>query len=92
MLEDFINNYEKKYIPSWINYLDEGMSLWLNQYCQGQHPSGNKYCFIADGNQGNPVMWCINFQEGKDLPKDQSYNPQLPNHTKALMLYTTKPI
>jgi len=32
------------------------------------HPSGNEYHFIADQDQGKPIMWHIKFQisEGED--------------------------
>ena len=33
------------------------------------HPLGNDYHIISDGDEGYPVMYQINIQEGKDLPK-----------------------
>ncbi len=83
--------------------LDESMSSWLNQYCPGfvfatRKPrlSGNKYCYIADGDRGKPNMWHIKLQEGKDKPMDQNNNPSYPiefkNHTNIseFILYMTK--
>ena len=36
------------------------------------HPLGNEYHSIADGYEGNIVMYQIKIQEGKDLPKDSN--------------------
>ncbi|KAL7455154.1 hypothetical protein ACHAXS_000350 [Conticribra weissflogii] len=33
MLKTFNKHYKHHYISSWLNCLDENMSLWLNQYC-----------------------------------------------------------
>ena len=34
------------------------------------HPLENEYHSIVDGDEGNPAMYRIKIQEGKDLPKD----------------------
>ena len=34
------------------------------------HPLGNEYHSISDGDEGDPVMYRIKIQEGKDRPKD----------------------
>ena len=72
----------EEYITGWWNCLDESMSVFNNPYCprwmvipRKPHPFGNKYHSICDGNIdddlkkcGNPIMWRIELQEGKDRP------------------------
>ena len=33
------------------------------------HPIGNEYHSIVDGDEGNPVLYRVKIQEGKDHPK-----------------------
>ena len=72
----------EEYVAGWWNCLDESMSVFNNPYCPGwmvvprkPHPFGNEYHSICDGNIdddlnncGNPIMWRIELQEGKDRP------------------------
>ena len=77
MIHAFNQHYADKYIQSWRSCLDESMISWLDKFCLGfmsiprkPHPLGNEYHSIANGDDGNPVMWRINIQHGKDCPKD----------------------
>lgn len=62
--------------PSWINCLDESMSIWFNKFtCPGwmfvprkPHPFGNEYHSIGCGM--STIMWAIELMEGKDRPKE----------------------
>ncbi len=72
----------EEYFASWWNCLNKSMSIFNNPYCPGwmvvprkPHPFRNEYHSISDGNiddddmkGGNPIMWCIKLQEGKDSP------------------------
>jgi hypothetical protein len=69
----------EEYFAGQWNCLDESMSVFNNPYCPGwmvvprkPHPFRNEYHNICDGNFdddenkcGNPIMWCIELQEGK---------------------------
>ncbi len=64
MIEMFNQYYAENYHPSWLNCLDESMSLWLNKFCPGYmcvprkpHPFGNEYHSIANEDEGKPIMW-----------------------------------
>ena len=53
------------------------MNSFLDKFCPGfmsvprkPHPLGNEYHIIADGDEGNPVMYRNKIQEGKERPKD----------------------
>ena len=76
-----INNFNEHYLenntPSWISCLGESMNSFLDKFCPGimsvprkPHPLGNEYHRIEDVDEGNPAMYRINIQEGKDRPKD----------------------
>jgi hypothetical protein len=61
------------------------MNTWLNKYCPSfmivprkQHPYGNKYHSIADGDKGYPIMWQVKLQEGMDRPKKEDGSPAYP--------------
>ncbi|KAL7484899.1 hypothetical protein ACHAW6_010504 [Cyclotella cf. meneghiniana] len=80
MLEELINafneHYSDEYLPSLLNCLDESMNTLLDKYVPGSmcvpckpHPFGNEYHSIADDDDGKPILWCIQIQEGKDQPK-----------------------
>ena len=81
IIEGFNDHYEGEYVPSWLNCLDELMNSFLDKFCPGficvprkPHPFGNEYHSIADGAtekglEGNPIMWRVKIQEGKDRPK-----------------------
>ena len=35
MIDAFSDHYTAEYTPSWLNCIDESMSLWLNSFCPG---------------------------------------------------------
>ena len=76
MINKFNENYLDNYNPSWLSCIDELINSFLDKFCPGfmcvprkPHPIGNEYHRIADGDEGNPVMYRIKIQEEKDLPK-----------------------
>ena len=76
MIKNFNEHYLENYTPSWLICLGELMNSFLDKFCPGfmsvlrkPHPLGNKYHSITDGYEGNPVMYRIKIQEGKDCPK-----------------------
>ena len=86
MINAFNDHYEKEYLPSWMNCLDELMSLWLNQYCPGfmfvswkPHPFDNKYHMIADGDGGKPIMRRVKMQERKDCLRKEDKSWAFPS-------------
>ena len=67
------------------------------------HPFGNEYHSIADGAtekvlEGNPIMWRVKLQEGKDHPKKPdgswAFPSEFPSYSKTatFMLDMTKPV
>ena len=86
------------------------MNIFLDKFCPGfmcvprkPHLFGNEYHSIADeatekGLEGNPIMWRVRLQEGKDLPKKPDGSWALPSEfpgfskTATLMLDMTKPV
>ena len=82
MIEGLNDHYDGEYVPSWLNCFDESMKSFLDKFCPGfmcvpckHHPFGNEYHSIADGAmekglEGNPIMWRVKIQEGKDRPKN----------------------
>ena len=76
IINNFNDHYLENYTPSWLSCLDESMNYFLDKFCPGfmsvpqePHPLGNEYHSIEDGDEGNPVMYWIKIQEGKDRPK-----------------------
>ena len=77
MINNFNEHYLENYTPSWLSCLDESMNSFLENFFAGfmsvlrkPHFLGNEYNSISDGDEGNPVMYRIKIQEGKDCPKD----------------------
>ena len=77
MINNFNEHYLDNYNPYWLSCLDESIKLFLDRFCPGfmsvpHKPDslGNDYHRISDGDEGNPVMYWIRIQEGKDSPKD----------------------
>ena len=77
MINNFNAHYLENYTLSWLSCLDEFMNSFLDKFCPGfmsvprkPHPLGNDCHRIEDGDEGNPVIYCIKIQEGKDRPKD----------------------
>ena len=112
MINAFNDHYAEENIPSWLSCLDKSMKSWLNKYCSGfmnvpqkPHPNGNEYHSIANGDDGQPVIWRIKIREGKDQPKDVSGKWAFPSkfegtnakgrpytNTSTLMCEMTEPI
>jgi len=78
MLLFFNSHYEQNYSPAWLSCLDESMNEWMNKFSPGfmhvprkPHPFGNEYHTVCDGDetQGNPILWRLEIQEGKDRPR-----------------------
>ena len=95
MINNFNEHYFEKYTPSWISCLDESMKYFLDKFCPGfisvprkPHPLGNEYHSIADLDEGNPVMYRIKIQEGKDRPKDANGKWSLPSNFEGENLTT----
>ena len=79
MINNLNVHYLENYTPSWISCLDESMNSFLDRSCPGFmsvprkiHPLGNGYHSIVDRYEGNPMMYWIKIQEGKDRPKDEN--------------------
>ncbi len=77
MIDEFNEHYMTNYIPGWISFIDESMSVWLNKFCPGwkcvprkPHPFGNEYHTICDGELKicTPIMFQVEVVEGKDRP------------------------
>lgn len=92
--ENMANNYE----PSWINCLDESMSMWTNRYtCPGYMyvprkpwPFGNEYHTLCDGL--SQVMYSVEIVEGRDAPTTRNVEFSELGKTVGLLLRLTKPI
>ena len=89
----------EKFIPSWINCVDESMSKWVNEYtCPGfmfiprkPWPFGNEYhdacCVESD------TIWSIDLREGKDRPRELGEKEHDNNgKTVGMLLRLTRPI
>jgi hypothetical protein len=95
----FNENMAENFMPSWINYIDESMSVWFSEYtCPGcmfvprkPHPFGNEYHIACCGKGG--ILWALELVEGKDRPW-QLDKPDFVNHGKTvgLLLCLTRPI
>lgn len=77
MQEEWNRHMSEEYFTAWWNCLDESMQIHMNPYVPGwmcvprkPHPFGNEYHTICDGvlGKGNPIMWHVELQEGKDRP------------------------
>ena len=74
MAEEWNKNMVEQFTPSWVSFLDESMSPWMNKYtCPGwmfvprePHPFDNKYHSVCCSMSG--IMWGIELVEGKDAP------------------------
>ncbi len=73
----FNKHMSANYSPGWLSCLDESMNEWMNKFSPGfmhvprkPHPFGNEYHTICDGDEGggNPILWRLEIQEGKDRP------------------------
>ena len=99
MLQCWNDNMAEKFIPSWINCVDESMSKWVNEYtCPGfmfvprkPWPFGNEYhdacCAESD------IIWSVDLREGKDRPRDLGAKEHDNNgKTVGTLLRLTRPI
>ena len=76
MLQMWNNNMGTKFLPSWINCIDESMSKWINKYmCPGfmyvpRKPwkFGNEY--RDAGCADSDIIWALDLREGKDHPQN----------------------
>ena len=99
MLEMWNKNMEQQFTPSWVNCLDESMSVWTNKYtCPGwmfvprkPHPFGNEYHTVCCSLSG--ILWGLELVEGKDAPQQrpQPLHQNLGN-TVGLLLRILAPI
>lgn len=76
LIEGWNRHTQQCFSPSWVNCLDESMSVWTNRWtCPGwmfvprkPHPFGNEYHSICCGLSG--IMYAIELVEGKDRPRE----------------------
>jgi hypothetical protein len=81
----------ENFMPSWINCIDESMSVWFSEYtCPGwmsvprkPHPFGNEYQTACCGKSG--ILWALELVEGKDRPR-QLDKPDFDNLGKTVGL------
>ncbi|KAL9187551.1 hypothetical protein ACHAXT_001654 [Thalassiosira profunda] len=102
MQDEWNKHMAEEYSPAWFNTLDESMNICLNPYVPGwmvvprkPHPFGNEYHSICDGDleTGNPIMWHVELQEGKDRPPEAGDKKwQERGKTAGLMLRMHEPI
>ena len=88
----------ESFSPSWINCLDESMSIWFNKWtCPGwvfcprkPHPWGNKYHSICCAVSG--IMFAVEMVEGKDAPREIPPHPTRNQfgRTIGLLLHLTE--
>ena len=65
-----------EFIPSWVSYLYESISIWTNQFTfpgwmfvpRKPYPKGNEYHSICCGDSRILYRWWL--VEGKDRPKE----------------------
>ena len=82
MIKAWNDNMSKKFVPSWINCLDESMSVWTNKWtCPGYvfctrkpKPFGNEYHDICCDESG--IKFALEMVEGKDRPKELPSDPK----------------
>jgi len=89
----------ENFVPSWINCLDESMSIWTNRWtCPGwvfcprkPHPFGNEYHSICCCLSG--IMYRVEMVEGKDHPREMCAHPSDDKgKTIGLLRRLTKPL
>ena len=76
MIQCWNDNMAEKFIPSWINCVDESMSKWVNEYtCPGfmfvprkPWPFGNEYHDAYCTESG--IIWSVHLREGKDHQRE----------------------
>ena len=101
-IEAFNDHNDGRYVPYWLNCLDESMNSFLDKFCPGfmcvprkPQPFGKEYHSIADGVmekglEGNPIMWRVKVLEGKDRPKKPdgswAFPSKFPGYSKTARL------
>ena len=99
MLDCCNKNMANNLVPSWINFIDESMSKWVNEYtCPGfmfvpqkPWPFCNEYhdagCVDSD------IIWALELREGKDCPT-QLNNKEFDelDKTIGMLLCLVKPV
>jgi hypothetical protein len=99
MLDAWNNNMNARFVPSWINVIDESMSKWVGQFtCPGfmyvprkPWPFGNEY-HDAGCCESN-VIWQVDLREGKDRPTEagsKEYDEL--GKTTGTLMRLTKPV
>ena len=74
MLDFWNKNMTTNFSPSWINFIDESMSKWVNEHsCPGfmfiprkPWPFGNEY--HDSGCAESDIIWSLDLHEGEDQP------------------------
>ena len=82
MIKAWNDNMSKKFVPSWINCLNESMSVWRNRWtCPGyvfctrnSKIFGNEYHDICCDESG--IKFALEMVEGKNRPKELSNDPK----------------
>ena len=72
MIDAWNQNMTENFLPTWINVIDESMSMWVNEYtCPGLWfvprmlwPFGNE--FHDAGCADNDIIWQVELREDKD--------------------------
>ena len=91
MVAEWNKNMSTAFVPGWILYLDESMSIWTNRwtypgwvFCPRKiHPIGNKYHTVCCGVCG--ILFKIEMVEDKQQPAELPSDPKA-KKTKALLL------
>ena len=73
-VRDMLDCWNRNFVPTWINCIDESMSKWVNKYtCPGfmfvprkPWPFGNEY--HDAGCADSDIIWALELREGKDHP------------------------
>ena len=99
MLQMWNNNMGTKFLPSWINCIDESMSKWINEYmCPcfmfvPRKPSKFSNEYHDAGCPDRDIIWALDLWERKDHP--QHLGPKEFNNIgkrKGILLQLTKPV
>ena len=98
MLDIWNENMNVMFTASWVSFLDESMSAWLNKYtCPGfmfvphkPTPLGNEYHTVCCGKSG--ILYQLEIVEGKDAPSQIKPAYDDLGKTVGLLLRLTEPI
>ena len=98
MIDEWNSNMRLKFFPSWISYLDESMSKWLEKFtCPGfccllrkPWPLGYEYHTIVCGT--SVILYAMEIVEGRDQPQQAQKEFSDKSKTAGLLLHLTHPI